>query len=146
MKRLLEDVSAFHRAGDIPIANRPIAPAPERVRLRAKLIDEECQEVLSAMFADWRRDREIDQSRVEVDMLGVADGLADLIYVVIGAALEFGIPLERVWEEVQDANMRKVAADGRIRRRSDGKLLKPDDWQPPDIKTAVFGGAGSDPE
>jgi len=139
-------VAAFHRAGDIPIANRPIAPNSDRVRLRAKLIDEECQEVLSAMFADWHRDREIDAGRVEVDLLGVADGLADLIYVVVGAALEFGIPLDRVWDEVQAANMRKVAPDGRVRRRSDGKLLKPRGWQPPDIETAVFGRTDSDSE
>jgi len=29
--------------------------------------------------------------------------------------------------------------DGKVRRRADGKILKPDGWTPPDTKGAVFG-------
>lgn len=72
------------------------------------------------------------------DMEEIADGLADLIYVAVGAALEFGIPLDRVWAEVQRSNMAKVDAEtGRVRKRADGKVLKPDGWTPPDIKSAL---------
>ena len=40
-----------------------------------------------------------------------------------------GIPLDEVWEEVQHSNMQKLG--GGV--REDGKILKPDDWEPPHI-------------
>jgi len=64
----------------------------------------------------------------------LSDGLADLIYVCVGCALEYGIPLDRVGDEVQRSNMAKVdPLTGAVRRRLDGKILKPEGWTPPDI-------------
>lgn len=60
-----------------------------------------------------------------------------MIYVLVGAALAFGIPLDRVWSEVQRANMAKLGGA----RRADGKILKPEGWQPPRIHEAIFGEA-----
>lgn len=70
-------------------------------------------------------------------MVTVADALADIIVVCVGMALELGIPLDRVWAEVQRSNLAKRAADGSVRRRPDGKVLKPDGWTPPDIERAL---------
>jgi len=71
------------------------------------------------------------------DMLETADAIVDSIYVLIGAALEFGIPLAEIWAEVQRSNMGKVIElpDGtrKVNRRPDGKILKPENWVPPDI-------------
>jgi hypothetical protein len=66
---------------------------------------------------------------VRVDMVELADGFADLDYVVEGARLEFGIHGQEIADEVQRANMAKVG--GPI--REDGKRLKPAGWKPPDI-------------
>jgi predicted HAD superfamily Cof-like phosphohydrolase len=64
----------------------------------------------------------------------IADAIADSIYVLVGTALEYGIPLDRVWAAVRAANMAKVdPVTGLVRKRADGKILKPDGWQPPDI-------------
>ena len=66
--------------------------------------------------------------------------LVDLVYVVCFAAVSAGIPLGAVWDEVQAANMRKVNSEtGKVTRRPDGKILKPEGWYGPDIKKAVFG-------
>lgn len=63
------------------------------------------------------------------DLPGVADGLVDLIYVAIRAALIWGIDLRLPWDAVHDANMRKVGGV----RRADGKLEKPADFVPVDL-------------
>ena len=72
---------------------------------------------------------ELGEAFANDDMIEISDALADLIYVAIGMALVYGIPLDEVWEEVQHSNMQKLG--GGV--REDGKILKPDDWEPPHI-------------
>lgn len=96
------------------------APSPDltdyRVNnLRMRLIDEERLELLQALAAE--------------DVVEVADALADLLYVVIGSALQWGIPIERVLAEVHRSNMTKTAGD----KRADGKILKGANYSPPNL-------------
>jgi NTP pyrophosphatase (non-canonical NTP hydrolase) len=72
---------------------------------------------------------EIEDAMLKGDLPNVADGLADLIYVAIRAALIWGIDLRPVWDEVHRANMAKEGGP----RRADNKILKPDGWQRPDV-------------
>lgn len=124
MKTLLDDVRAFHVATDTPALDVPALPSTERRNLRASLIAEEAHETMNAMAAG--------------DIVEIADGLADLIYVAVGTALEYGIPLDRVWAEVQRSNMAKVDPDtGKVVKRDDGKVLKPAGWTAPDIAGAL---------
>jgi predicted HAD superfamily Cof-like phosphohydrolase len=121
MKQAIQDVAMFHAMTDTPINKHPWLLTRGRVNLRWSLIDEEVnKELKPAMEAG--------------DMVGIADGIVDSIYVLIGAALEYGIPLEKVWDAVQTANMAKRdPVTGKVRRREDGKILKPEGWQPPNI-------------
>lgn len=41
------------------------------------------------------------------DLVQTADGIADLLYVVVGTAITFGMDLPAVWAEVQRSNMAK---------------------------------------
>jgi predicted HAD superfamily Cof-like phosphohydrolase len=124
MAALLGDVRAFHRACDVPIGAQPEIPGRDRVELRDRLLVEEVKE--------WQEAVECD------DLVGVADALADIIYIAVGTAIEFGIPLDRVWAEVQRSNMAKVdPATGKALRREDGKILKPDNWTPPNVAGAI---------
>jgi len=125
MRKLMDDVAAFHRACDVPALDKPQIPPLARVQLRAALIKEEAKETIEAMRLD--------------DLPAIADGLADLIYVTVGTALEYGIPLDCVWDAVQQANMAKVdPTTGKVRKREDGKVLKPDGWTPPDIAAVLY--------
>jgi predicted HAD superfamily Cof-like phosphohydrolase len=118
--RLIDDVRDFHVACDIPISDKPQIPDAQRVQLRLDLINEEGTELFEACARG--------------DIVGIADGIIDLVYVTLGMALEFGIPFQQVWDEVQNSNMRKRdPATGKVRRREDGKILKPEGWTPPDI-------------
>ena len=121
MKKILDDVRAFHEATGVPVRETPRLPALHRVYLRAALLAEEYEEA---------RDAIVD----ERDLPKIAKELVDLIYIAAGTALEFGIPLDRVWDEVHRSNMAKVdPVTGRVRYRDDGKVLKPEGWTPPDI-------------
>lgn len=64
------------------------------------------------------------------DLEDIADGLADLLYVVLGAAVCYGIDMGPVFDEVHAANMRKL--DG-PKDPATGKQLKPVGWVGPDI-------------
>ena len=114
MRKAFEDVLAFHRQFGVPSPVIPAIPKKERIKLREKLIDEEYMELAAAMDKN--------------DMVAIADACADLIYVVIGTAIEYGIPLPNVWSAVQLANMSKIGGP----TRADGKILKPSGWKAPE--------------
>jgi predicted HAD superfamily Cof-like phosphohydrolase len=67
------------------------------------------------------------------DIIEVADALADIIYIACGTAVSYGIPLDDVFAEVHRSNMAKLV-DGKVIRREDGKIQKPDGWTAPDVK------------
>ena len=113
------DVKDFHQAFGQRIGEKPELPDIEERKLRIKLLDEEVFEYTDAEYAD--------------DLVEIADALADIIYIACGTAVSYGIPLDDVFEEVHASNMAKLV-DGKVIRRADGKVQKPEGWQPPDIK------------
>ena len=72
-----------------------------------------------------------------MDAFSVAEAVADIVYVVYGTALTYGIDLDPVLREVHRANMSKLGADGKPLLRQDGKVLKSDRYRPPDIAPIV---------
>lgn len=63
------------------------------------------------------------------------DALIDILVVTIGALHSIGVDVEGAWREVHGSNMAKVdAGTGVVLRREDGKILKPEGWQPPNLK------------
>ena len=112
------DVLDFHKklAPSIP---RSLPGVPEHPKYDLGFMEEELKEIRQAML-----DRNVPE---------VADGLVDLIYVTIRAALIWGIDLRPVWEEVHRANMRKVGGE----MRSDGKILKPEGWEAPNVSAIL---------
>lgn len=110
----------FHEAYGLPVADTPSAVVPPpQATLRLDLIEEEVAELRAAVAAG--------------DVIGVADALADIVYVAYGSAWVYGIPLDAVLDEVHGSNMTKLGADGRPVRRADGKVLKGPGYRPPDI-------------
>lgn len=102
------------------------------VRLRWELISEEFHEVFDELFV------EVDPGLVPpiaepLNTKRIAKELADLLYVVYGAADAFDIPIDLVFADVHDSNMSKLGADGRPVRREDGKVMKGPNYRPPDL-------------
>jgi predicted HAD superfamily Cof-like phosphohydrolase len=125
--------------------------------MRMRLIDEEMQELRNGVS-----DRDIEN---------VAKELADILYVVYGAAITWGINIDQVFDIVHEDNMRKVWRSSELGElagmgvtnyqlkpirvwddgigverfivyRSDGKVLKPPSWEASDLAVALTEGVG----
>lgn len=69
------------------------------------------------------------------DQLDELDALIDILVVTIGAIHSMGADAEGAWKEVMRTNFAKIDKDtGKVRKREDGKVLKPVGWLPPDLK------------
>lgn len=123
MKTAVDAVADFHDHFGLPVHAAPFTAPIERMMLRLALIHEEVSE--------------LDVAARTNDLTGIADGIADCIYVLIGMALEYGIPIEEVFNEVHRSNMSKVWANGEVRRRIDGKILKPPTYSPANIEAIL---------
>lgn len=118
-------VREWHLKFGVPVAEQPTIPNQSRRQLRIELIWEEYNEFKSASGF-------LGLGTKETDLTEAADALADILYVVYGAALEWGIPIEEVFAEVHRSNMSKVWPDGTVHYREDGKVLKPSTYSPAD--------------
>lgn len=116
----------------------------DRLDMRMNLIGEEFTELVAAVYGPGPA-RAIADARAEAtaadegtrDLVETADALADLVYVIYGLALEAGIDLDRVLAAVQHSNETKLAPDGSVLLRTDGKVLKGPDFEEPDIRGAL---------
>ena len=62
------------------------------------------------------------------------DALIDILVVTIGALHSAGFDAEGAWKEVMRTNFAKIDKDtGKVRKREDGKVLKPTGWTPPEL-------------
>ncbi|MFH9819543.1 MazG nucleotide pyrophosphohydrolase domain-containing protein [Streptomyces sp. NPDC017230] len=112
-------VRAFHLAFGLDARNAPTEVSPDLAAHRGELLAEEAAEV------------------AEVSVTGpldrLAHELADVVYVAYGTALVHGIDLDAVIAEVHRSNMTKLGPDGQASRRADGKVLKGDHYEAPDV-------------
>ncbi len=72
------------------------------------------------------------------DQLETLDALIDILVVTIGTIHSAGYDAEGAWKEVMNTNFAKIDKEtGKVRKREDGKVLKPIGWTPPDLKPFV---------
>ena len=85
-----------------------------------KLIDEEVGELHQAVLTN--------------DGVEQLDALIDILVVTIGAIHSAGFDGEGAWKEVMTTNFAKIDREtGKVRKREDGKVLKPVGWTAPDL-------------
>jgi predicted HAD superfamily Cof-like phosphohydrolase len=66
------------------------------------------------------------------DQVETLDALIDILVVTIGAIHSMGADAEGAWKEVMATNFAKIDREtGKVRKREDGKVLKPTGWHPP---------------
>jgi predicted HAD superfamily Cof-like phosphohydrolase len=117
-------VAEFHTAFRLQMRLLPTADIdPSLVGLRIALLEEETGE--------------FEIAALKGDLVGIADALADIVYVAYGTALTYGIGLDSVLQEVHRSNMSKLDADGQPLIRDDGKVLKSERYFPPDIQAVL---------
>ena len=121
-------VAEFHRAFNLPMRQVPSADIDHALAtLRVALLEEEVCEFVTASEKS--------------DLVAIADALADIVYVIYGTALTYGIDLDSVLREVHRSNMSKLDSDGRPLIRDDGKVLKSERYFPPDIASVLSMGS-----
>lgn len=110
-----DDVRTFHEKHSFPVGIQP-GENHKTDHVREHLITEELSEMMLGIG---------EQNRVKI-----ADALGDLLYVVYGAAVTYGIPLDAIFAEVHKSNMTKdVRKPGDTRLRDKGP-----NYVPPDIE------------
>lgn len=86
-------------------------------------------------------DEEADELKVAIDnndQVETLDALIDILVVTIGAIHSMGSDAEGAWKEVMMTNFAKIDHDtGKVRKREDGKVLKPQGWVSPDLKPFI---------
>jgi predicted HAD superfamily Cof-like phosphohydrolase len=91
-----------------------------QVALYANLIDEEVEEFKAAYK--------------QYDHVEMLDALVDILVVTIGAINSMGADGEGAWKEVMSTNFAKIDREtGKVRKREDGKVLKPAGWKKPEL-------------
>lgn len=117
MTDLFKDIDTFHTACDQE-------PSTENYGMYLGLIQEEYEELQLALA---------NNNRVEQ-----LDALVDILVVTLGAIRTGGFDGEGAWNEVMRTNFAKIDPEtGKVRKREDGKVLKPSNWVPPNLAPFV---------
>jgi predicted HAD superfamily Cof-like phosphohydrolase len=133
MSTYFQQVGEFRKAMGKPLRERPFEKIPaNEFDQQVDLIREEAQREFEEALVAFRVFPEV---YTAADLL---DACVDSIYVFLDFCHAMGFPFEEAWNEVHAANMRKRGADGKVHFRSDGKVLKPEGWKPPDIGRVII--------
>ncbi len=117
MTNVFEDIERFGSACDQPASEA-------NYKMYLNLIEEEFTELQDAVKAN--------------DQVEQLDALIDILVVTIGAVRAAGWDGEASWKEVMDTNFAKIDPDtGKVRKREDGKVLKPEGWKAPELAQFV---------
>ena len=104
-----KDVSEFMILGEQKVS--PVLNLKnDQTQLYMNLIEEEFNETLNAFIED--------------DLVEVADGLADMVWVIMGMCNSAGIDFDKIWKEVKSSNMSKFV-EGKFIKNDAGKIMKP---------------------
>ena len=123
MSKTFTDVTVFMTAAgqSVPPFN---ANRSDQSDLYMKLIQEEYTELMDAEAVS--------------DDAEICDACFDLMWVIIGYMKSRGWNCEEIWDEGAQSNLSKIdSATGKVKKREDGKILKPEGWKPPDFAKFV---------
>jgi predicted HAD superfamily Cof-like phosphohydrolase len=122
---LIKDIDQFHKKFGFEKNEKVGIPDNnEIVNFRTSFLMEELAEYTQAI--------------TKKDAAGALDALVDIVYIALGTAWLFNLPFEKAWNEVQKANMSKVRAKSKSKKRGTAfDVIKPQGWQAPNIERIV---------
>jgi predicted HAD superfamily Cof-like phosphohydrolase len=124
MSKVFTDVSVFLRAVGQELPSSPQQSVSDQAELYKKLIKEEVEEFWEAEAAS--------------DDVEQIDACFDMMWVIVGYMKSRGWDCENIWDEGAKSNLSKIdPVSGKVIRREDGKILKPEGWKPPDFTKFV---------
>jgi predicted HAD superfamily Cof-like phosphohydrolase len=123
MSKTFTDVTVFMTAAgqSVPPFN---ANRSDQSDLYMKLIQEEYTELMDAEAVS--------------DDAEICDACFDLMWVIVGYMKSRGWDCENIWDEGAQSNLSKIdPVTLKVKKREDGKILKPEGWKPPDFAKFV---------
>ena len=124
MSKVFTDVSVFLSAVGQEVPSKPQQTVSVQAELYKKLIKEEVEEFWEAESAS--------------DDVEQIDACFDMMWVIVGYMKSRGWDCENIWDEGAKSNLSKIdPVSGKVIRREDGKILKPEGWKPPDFTKFV---------
>jgi predicted HAD superfamily Cof-like phosphohydrolase len=124
MTKVFTDVSVFLKAVGQETPAFPQSTISDQAELYKKLIKEEVEEF-------WEAEAVSD----DVEQI---DACFDMMWVIVGYMKSRGWDCENIWDEGAKSNLSKIdPVTGLVKRREDGKILKPEGWKPPDFTKFV---------
>ena len=118
MTNPFKDINTFHTACDQQ-------PNEANYKMYISLIDEE-------------HNVELKDALESGDRVEQLDALVDILVVTMGAIRAGGFDGEGAWNEVMRTNFAKIDPEtGKVRKREDGKVLKPEGWTPPNLEKFI---------
>jgi predicted HAD superfamily Cof-like phosphohydrolase len=124
MSKVFTDVSVFLSAVGQEVPSQPQQTVSAQAELYKKLIKEEVEEFWEAEAAS--------------DDVEEIDACFDMMWVIVGYMKSRGWDCEKIWDEGAQSNLSKIdPVTGLVKRREDGKILKPEGWKPPDFTKFV---------
>jgi predicted HAD superfamily Cof-like phosphohydrolase len=124
MSKVFTDVAVFLKAVGQKTPSVPQQTISEQAELYKKLIIEEYSEFIEA-----------DINNDDVERI---DACFDMMWVIVGYMKSRGWDCEKIWDEGAKSNLSKIdSVTGLVKRREDGKILKPEGWKPPDFTKFV---------
>ena len=120
MSKVFTDVTVFLKAVGQETPAVPQQTVSNQAELYKKLIKEEVEEF-------WEAEALSD----DVEQI---DACFDMMWVIVGYMKSRGWDCEAIWDEGAKSNLSKIdRASGKVIRREDGKILKPEGWKPPNF-------------
>jgi predicted HAD superfamily Cof-like phosphohydrolase len=124
MTKVFTDVTVFLKAVGQETPAFPQPTVSDQAELYKKLIEEEYSEFIEA-----------DNNNDDVERI---DACFDMMWVIVGYMKSRGWDCENIWDEGAKSNLSKIdPVTGLVKRREDGKILKPEGWKPPDFTKFV---------
>lgn len=114
---IFDDQEKFMVAGDQSVTEFN----QQQFEMYVSLIDEETKELKEAIEQNDNKEK--------------LDALIDVLVVTVGAIHSMGADGKGAWDEVMRTNFEKIdPVTGKVRKREDGKILKPEGWKPPELE------------
>jgi predicted HAD superfamily Cof-like phosphohydrolase len=124
MTKVFTDVTVFLKAVGQETPAFAQSTVSDQAELYKKLIIEEYSEFIEA-----------DINNDDVERI---DACFDMMWVIVGYMKSRGWDCENIWDEGAKSNLSKIdPVSGLVKRREDGKILKPEGWQPPNFAKFV---------
>ena len=122
---LIKDIDQFHKKFGFEKNEKVGIPDNnELVNFRTSFLMEELAEYTQAI--------------TKKDAAGALDALVDIVYIALGTAWLFNLPFHKAWNEVQKANMSKIRAKSKSKKRGTAfDVIKPQGWVAPNIERIV---------